>query len=50
MRQLRWTIYNDIVVTKTIIGVAVAGMLPALLLFGSVLVCAARGFACLVLG
>jgi hypothetical protein len=42
--------YNDIVVTRTTVGLTLAGMLASLLLLGGVIVCAARGFACIVFG
>ena len=44
------TMYDDIVVSKTTVCVALAGMLGSLLLFAGVVLCAARGFVCLVFG
>jgi hypothetical protein len=41
---------SDIVVTKTTAGLTLAGLLASLLLVGGVIVCAARGFVCLVFG
>jgi hypothetical protein len=42
--------YNDIVVTRTTVGLTLAGMLASFLLVGGVIVCAVRGFVCLVFG
>lgn len=44
------TLYNDIVVTRTTIGLMLAGLFVSLLLVGGGIVCAARGFICLVFG
>jgi|KBSMisStaDraftv2_1062788.scaffolds.fasta_scaffold5514875_1 hypothetical protein len=42
--------HNDIVVSRTTVGLTLAGMLASLLLVGGVIVCAVRGFVCLVFG
>ena len=44
------TMHNDIVVSRTTVGLTLAGMLASLLLVGGVIVCAVRGFVCLVFG
>jgi hypothetical protein len=41
---------KDIVVTRTTVGLTLAGLFASFLLAAGVIVCAIRGFACFVFG
>lgn len=44
------TMDKDIVVTRTTVGLTLAGLFASFLLAAGVIVCAIRGFACFVFG